>query len=694
MQIVKQDGKKDCGVASLLSVIRYYGGDNTLENLREISKTTKKGVNAYNLIEAAKILGFNSYGLKGEIENINDETLPIISHVIVNKSYQHFVVIYKIDKNKQKVSIMDPAQGKKVLSFAQFNLLTSRNYIYLKPKKKIEVIKPRKVINQILKEFILSNKTSCIYITIFSLLILLFNIISSLHLKVLLAHAIEPQIIENVYSLSIFIIIVFIYKELIIFIKNISLLKFQSKLSDKLTNFMFKKLMLLPYSYYKNRTTGEVVARMQDLNIIKNFLTQILASVTTDFLATLSFLVVLFSINLTLSLFILIFTLVLITTELISQKLIKIPLYKYYCKEDKLNNVLIENISVNSISTIKNNHIEEKNIKKFSSIHKKYLEKSYNVALLIVAKRYIDNNLKNIFNTLFLLIGSIQIIKGNFSLSKLLIYQNMTNYYLDSLLKILELIKNYENFKISKKRLEELTNIQSENFICSEYFNSYKLNGSIVFHNLTYKIEDKKLFNKLNFTILNKEKVFLMGNSGSGKTTLMKMLLRYTNIKSNMITIKGIDINHYHLNNLRENITYISQQEMLFTTTIKENILLGRNINEEKLKKIYKITDVEKIINRNKLKELEIIEENGANYSGGEKQRIILARTILKESDIYIFDEALSQIDIETSNKILENIFKYLKDKTIIVISHRKPNYKLYDKILKLENGTIYEEKI
>lgn len=694
MQIVKQDGKKDCGVAALLSIVKYYGGDNTLENLRELSKTTKKGVSAYNLIEAAKLLGFESYGLSGEITSITDDLLPIISHIIVNKSYQHFVVIYKINHTTKKVLIMDPAQGKKILSFSQFNLLTSRNYIYLKPKKKISIIKQKKILNHKFKDFLLSNKTLSIYIMIFSLVILLFNIISSLHLKIILSNAIDPQIIQNVYSLSLFIVIVYIYKELISFIKNILLLKWQTKLDEKLTGFIFEKLMYLPYSYYKNRTTGEVVARIQDLNTIKNFLTQILTTITTDFTCIFWFIIVLFSINSEISVIISLFTAFIVLTELVNQRMIKIPLYKYYMKEDQLNNIIMENISVNSIHTIKNNHTEKQTKNQFNKIHKNYLEKSYKVSLLIMIKRYIDNNLKNLFYTIFIMFSAIKIIENDFSLARLLIYQNILGYYLDSLLRLLEVIKNYENFNISKKRIEELLNINQENFIYSKYFKSYKLDGSIVFHNLTYKKEDKKIFNKINCTILNKEKVFLMGNSGSGKTTLMKMLLRYVNVDSNMISINGIDINHYHLNNIRENITYISQQETLYTRTIKENITLGKDINDNILKKVYKITDAEKIINRSKLKDMEIIEENGANYSGGEKQRIILARSLLRESDIYIFDEALSHIDIETANKILENIFKYLKNKTVIVISHRKPNYNLYNKILKLENGTLYEEKI
>lgn len=694
MQIVKQDGYKDCGVASLLSVIRYYGGDNSLENLREITGTTRKGVSAYNLIEAAKILGFESYGLEGEIDKLEDSLLPIISHVIINRRYQHFVVIYKIDRKNKRILIMDPAHGKKNISFAQFSLLTSKNYIYLKPKKKIGMVKTKKVIGNVFKKFLYQNKYLYIYITIFSFLLLLLNIVSSFHLKMLINQAIEPCIIRNVYILSLFILVIFLYKGIINCVKSITILKWQSKLSERLTSFLFNKLIFLSYSYYKNRTTGEVISRIQDLNTIKDFLTKFCTSIIVDPCCLIVFACCLFFINKSLTVCVLIFTLLLVVIEIVGNKLIKLPLYRYYLKEDQVNSILIENIGVNSICTIKNNHIENRVINRFNNINMKYLDKAYIVSTIMVMKVYIEDNLREVLNVIVLLIGSTAIIQGKLELSSLIIFQSLLGNYLDSFFRVVNVIKEYECYKIAKNRIEDMCSISGENFSCCQYFKNYKLNGSINFFKLIYTENGKKIFNKLNLTILNKEKVFLFGASGSGKTTLMRMLLGYVKIDMGMLFINSMDINHYHLDVLRNKITYVSQQETFFTDTIKENITLGVDISNDKFKKICKLTMVDNIINRTNLKEMEIVEENGANYSSGERQRIILARAILRESDIYIFDEALSQIDIESANIIVKNIFRYLKDKTIIIISHRNPKNDLYNRVLKLDGGVIVEESL
>ena len=171
----------------------------------------------------------------------------------------------------------------------------------------------------------------------------------------------------------------------------------------------------------------------------------------------------------------------------------------------------------------------------------------------------------------------------------------------------------------------------------------------------------------------------------------MKMLLRYIEIPYGHIKINNIDINHYHLENIRSRITYVSQQEFLYTTTIYNNIVMNKEVEEEKLIEACKTTQANKIIERDILKFQQLVEENGYNYSGGERQKIILTRTILKDSDIYIFDEALNQIDIESEKKILNNIFKFLKGKTVIVISHRFNNKDLFDRVITIEKGKVVE---
>ena len=169
------------------------------------------------------------------------------------------------------------------------------------------------------------------------------------------------------------------------------------------------------------------------------------------------------------------------------------------------------------------------------------------------------------------------------------------------------------------------------------------------------------------------------------------MLMRYVEVDYNTIDIANIDINHYHLNNIRTNITYLSSNEYLFNDTLRNNITLYKEYKDEEINEVCEICLLKDIINNSEIGLDRIIEENGFNYSSGEKQRIFLARSIIKKTNIYIFDEALGQIDINREKIILENMFKFLKEKTVIVISHRNNNKKLFDRVLKIEKGTINE---
>lgn len=167
MKVVRQNGSMDCGVCCLLSVIRHYGGNLPIEYLREMTATDRNGVSAYNLVHTAQEIGFSAYGVRGELTDISSLDLPIISHVILNKNLKHFVVIYKIDNIKRKVMIMDPAKGKRILTFAEFSLMSSNNYIILKPIDTLPNIRVKKYVKMWFKNFSKSNITYLVYIVIF-----------------------------------------------------------------------------------------------------------------------------------------------------------------------------------------------------------------------------------------------------------------------------------------------------------------------------------------------------------------------------------------------------------------------------------------------------------------------------------------------------------------------------------------------
>ena len=357
--------------------------------------------------------------------------------------------------------------------------------------------------------------------------------------------------------------------------------------------------------------------------------------------------------------------------------------------EDKVNSYIVQGIM--NVDTIKGSHLEKRLIDKFTLQYKSFLERIYKFKVIENIHYFLKINIEDASNIIIYGLGSFYIIKKEITLSDFILYQTFLNYFKNSFLSLIALIEEYSSYKIALERIEDIFMISKDNFDNNYFYLSYQLKGDIVFNNISYKIGSKVLLNRLNLIIKKGEKVLLSGDSGCGKSTLLKMLLRYIEIDYGHIKIDNIDINHYHLENIRTNITYVTSNEYLFTDSLKNNILLYKECQEEEFQKVCKICFVNDIVENKLAGYNSLIEENGFNLSTGEKQRIILARSILRRSNIYIFDEALSGIDIVRERKILKEIFEYLKDKTIIVISHRFNNKKCFNRILRMENGKIYE---
>ena len=327
-------------------------------------------------------------------------------------------------------------------------------------------------------------------------------------------------------------------------------------------------------------------------------------------------------------------------------------------------------------------------------LYKSFLEKSYLYLLSLEFCEFIKDNIKSLLLLVVNGVGCILILRQKMEVGDLFLYQTFLVYYMTGVSRMETLIDEYNNYLISLNRVEDLYTISSEKFLGSFYYYAYDLMGDIQFKNLFYKYSSKEILKGVNLVIKRGEKILLVGESGSGISSLVKILMRYLEVPYGMCSICNIDINHYHLENIRNNISYVSCNEFLFTDSLYNNITLGREIDEKDFYSVVNITKVSDLVFAKGNDWHMMVEENGFNFSNGEKQRIVLSRYLLKNSSIYIFDEAFGQIDVGMEKDILKNVFSYLKDKTVIVISHRLNNKKLFDKVLKLDNGLIYEEKI
>ena len=682
---VKQTDLKDCGVACLLAIMKYYGGYATKEYLREITKTTREGVSVYDLVEGSKILGFETKAIKGDILTIKEDT-PLISHVIIN-NLGHFIVIMKV--TSKHITIMDPSCGIKTLTKEEFQKITTNVYILLKPKNQILKQDKEKGLKILILPLVKKYKITILILFILSLIYTLTNIIMSYQFSFFL-DLLNNKNNKTMQLLFIFLISIILLKEITNLFRS-NLINYINHILDKsLLKDTYEQIIQLPYLYFQNHTKGDIVTRIQDIFTIRDIISKLLGVLLIDLVLIIILLVVILKINLKLGLITIFLTIIYLLINYFYNLIISKKLKTLKEQESIVNNHLIE--SLTSINTVKGMQIEDTLLNKLLVKYHDYQDTNFS----LLRKYYQENFLKNLIYSLGLLIiiylGFQEVLNNNFSLANLLVFNSLLVYYFDPIQDLSSLQISLKEASISFLRIKELFNVSKEKIEPDLKNINHHLIGNIKFSKLRYSYNNIKNILKCdNLEINAGNKVLLYGTSGVGKSTLMKLLVKYLTNYEGDILIDNRELSYYNLFDIRKKITYLSQDEYLYTDTIYNNIVLNNKIAYQEYLNILKLTGVDKIIKRSILKDSMLIENNGSNLSGGERQRILLARALVKQSDIYIFDESLSAIDIKNERYILKDLFNYLKNKTVIVISHRFNNRDLYQQFVLLDKGVIYD---
>ena len=683
--IVKQDGCKECGAASLLSIIRYYGGNISINKLIEMTHTDKTGTNFYWLKDAASKIGLEAIGYKFDKPlNISSIKLPFLCQLI-NNNYEHFVVVYAIDK--KKITIMDPACGERIISVDEFNNLWTGYLLIFEPIKKLMFHEEKKYLNEIIKK-ILSNNKSIVYNILFlSFIFTILSCLYTLYMQVIIDYVIDTNI-SNLVVVTFIFSIILLMKNISNFFRNELLIYLNQKLDCSIFLNTFHKLLLLPFSYYKNRTTGEITSRINDLIYVKNIINKIILTVFLDIIIFICSGIILLSISP-----VLFFLLVIIIMIYLIILFIFRPILKNYTDKNQSNSALIESYlieSINSYETIKNMSNEDNVYDKMENIYVKALNDNFIYENISNLEMLIKEIVYYIGILLINFLGFTFIFNNELSLGTFLTFTLLTSYFLDPVKNIIDLSKEYNYAVNSIKRVNNLLDVEEDNLSTKT---NYSIQSNIIFNNLTFSYnEEKNILDKINFEVKAKEKIMILGNSGSGKSTILKLLLKYYKTKRDMIYINDVDICDLTINDVRSNISAITQNEILYNDTIKNNIIMNRNITDDEFREVCKITFVDDFVKNMFLGYDTRLEENGLNLSGGQRQRIILARALLKKAKIILIDEGLNAVDINLERNILKNMFLKYNGTSIIIISHRLENIDLYDKVIKLDQGIITEE--
>jgi ABC-type bacteriocin/lantibiotic exporter with double-glycine peptidase domain len=364
--------------------------------------------------------------------------------------------------------------------------------------------------------------------------------------------------------------------------------------------------------------------------------------------------------------------------------------YLYYHKkinqsleEIKISKSLMDSYMTESImayESVKGQNLESQVEKQFINKNDNYINDLQKYEYLTSNMNLINNFISDISILIIFGVGLFLINNNAMTYGDLIIFYTISDYLLEPIKHFNELNLVVKEIIISLKRLINL-----------KYFKDKFINkivyGDIHIKKLNFDINDKKILSNLTLIFKKNENIMITGKSGCGKSTLLKLIKQF--YKTDDIYINQTNIKNFNMN---ENITYISQNEYLFTNTLYNNITMGKEISSDELNKIINICELDDIVS-NKMGLNMLIEENGFNLSGGEKQRIILARALVNLKDYLFRDEGLSEVNIDMERRILKKLFSIYKNTTILFVSHRLDNLDLFDKLVKLDKKQIIERR-
>ena len=689
---IPQIDARDCGVAALASIAKFYGSDYSLAHLRELAKTNKEGTTALGIVKAAKEMSFETRAIQADMSlfEMEDIPYPFIVHVNKEGKLQHYYVVYKNIKDHLIIGDPDPTVKVTKMTKERFASEWTGVAIFLAPAPSYKPHKDKKNGLMSFLPLIFRQRSLIFYIVLASLLVTLINIGGSYYLQGILDEYIPNQMKSTLGIISIGLIITYILQQIMSFSRDYLLTVLSQRLSIDVILSYIRHIFELPMSFFATRRTGEVISRFTDANSIIDALASTILSLFLD----VSILIIVGSV------------LLVQNTNLFLLSLISVPIYiiiifAFMKPFEKMNNDVMQSNSmvssaiiedINGIETIKSLTSEETRYQKIDSEFVDYLDKSFKLSKYSILQSSLKQGAQLILNIVILWFGAQVVMTGKISIGQLITFNTLLSYFTNPLENIINLQTKLQSAKVANNRLNEVYLVESEFKNTQTLTGSQFLAGDICFEDISYKYSfGRDTLNNINLTIKQGDKVSIVGISGSGKTTLAKMIVNFFEPYKGRITINNNDLKMIDKKVLRQHINYLPQQAYIFSGSILENLTLGANqmISQEDIIKACEIAEIRQDIEQMPMGyQTEL--SDGAGLSGGQKQRIALARALLTKAPVLILDEATSGLDVLTEKKVIENLMD-MSDKTIIFVAHRLSISERTNQVIVLNQGKVIE---
>lgn len=676
----------DSGIAALVVVAQLSGVAASAERLLHLSGQTGR-VDALSLVRLAKQIQLKARLIDSDLGRIAQTPLP----AIVELKNGSFVVLAK--SAKEMVLLHDETQGRTFqLSHADFAQIWSGRLI---------LVTSRAVLLQGGGKFnmswfipsIVKYRKQFLEVLAGSFFLQLFGLVSPLFMQVVIDKVLVHKSLSTLDVLVFGLVTISVFETLLGGIRTHVFSHTTNRMDVELGSRLFNHLLGLPLAYFQSRRVGDSVARVRELENIRNFLTGNALTVVMDLFFTLVFFAVMLSYSGVLSLIVFISLPCYIALSVIVTPILKTRLDEKFRRSSENQSFLVE--SVTGVETIKSMAVEPLMQRKWENQLAGYVSIAFKASNLSNTANQVAALISKLTTAALLWFGAKLVIDGNLSVGELIAFNMLAGRVSAPVLRLAQLWQDFQQVRLSMDRLGDILDNKVEASSAAGQTSMPAVKGEIVFDRVVfrYRPDGPEILRGLSLTVAPGSVIGIVGPSGSGKSTLTKLIQRLYSPEQGRVLIDGMNLAVLDPASLRRQIGTVLQENMLFKGTVRDNIAFASpGMPFDKVVEASQLAGAHEFV-------LELpqgydteLGERGMGLSGGQRQRIAIARALATNPKILIFDEATSALDAESESMIQRNMKQICAGRTVFIIAHRLSAVRIAQRIITVEKGQIVEE--
>lgn len=696
----------DCGPSCLRMVAKYYGRSYSLQNLRERSFITRQGVSMLGISDAAESIGFRTQGVRISLEQlIEDVPLPCILHWNQN----HFVVLYDIKKRKSGATfkISDPGKGKydMDLSGIQKCWISTRKdgkdsgtALVLTPTpdfyERIDDQEQQKRNLSFYLRYLFPYRSQLFQLVVGMLLGSVFSLILPFLTQAMVDQGIGNRNLNFITLILIAQLVLSVTQMGVGFIQSWISLHMNTRISITLISDFLAKLMRLPIRFFDAKNIGDIMQRIGDHGRIQSFMTGTTLTTIFSFFNFFIFAFIMAYYNLTI-----------LVVFLVGNALYVTWILSFMRYRRKLDNARFAQASANQsnmvqlitgMQEIKLNNCEKQQRWKWESIQVKLFKISIQGTALGQIQQVGSLFFSRTTSLLISFLAAKAVVDGEITLGMMMSISYIIGQLSGPIGQVIGFSQSLQDAKISLERLNEINNKEDEIVTVESKINTLPEDKTIKLENVCFSYngaEREYVLEDLNLTIPQNKVTAIVGVSGSGKTTIIKLLLGFYEPVKGKIKVGNYSLTDINPHLWRQNTGAVMQEGFLFSDTIANNIALSEEaVDQKKLLYAVETANIKDFIESLPLKYNSKIGMEGSGVSQGQKQRLLIARTIYKNPMFLFFDEATNALDANNERTILDKLKEFYKGRTVVIVAHRLSTVQNADNIIVLDEGKVIEE--